>query len=187
MNRTIIFVMLTLFACVEGLAQSVDTNPSQDKNRVDVVALKDGSIVHGKLVEYIVGSHLIIINLEGERREFIGDQVAQVNSKVPMIINPKSEGFINTTDVGILMTSQPWQGAQGTFSFHSVNSWQFEKLGIVGLGTGVEFINSTMNIPVYVDVKIPLTKGNVVPYFGAFGGHTFSTHSLQSTDCVENV
>lgn len=169
MNRILILTLLTLFACVEGLAQ--------DEPRNDVVILKDGSIIRGQLVEYIVDDHLVIINLEGERREFTADRVHQVNSKLPKLVSPKASGFINTTDLGILMSSQPWQGSQGSFSFHSVNSWQFEKLGMVGLGTGVEFLNSTMNIPLYADVKLPLAKGNVVPYFGAFGGYTFSTHT----------
>jgi hypothetical protein len=169
MNRIIILLMLTLFAWVDSSAQDAD--------RVDVVVLKDGSFVKGQLVEYIVDSHLIIINLEGEVREFKADRINKVNSKLPKVVTPKKGGYINTTNLGILMSSQPWQGAQGTVSFHSINGWEFKKIGVFGIGTGVEFINQTMNIPVFLDAKIPLGKSNVVPYVGAFGGYSFSTHA----------
>jgi hypothetical protein len=161
-----LFLFLIVFVPVFAFAQNT--------GQVDVVTLKNGSVLRGEILEMnssdfvrIMIFDRNIISIPAEEISEIGREQASGGKHF------KSSGYLNRTGFELL------PGPDSTTPrFYMVNGYQFsERIG-VGIGTGFTPYNDPLSmIPLFIDMNFRLLKENYSPVFFAKFGYNFSIHN----------
>ena len=177
-------VLLYIFCIgffIEGMGQD---NPS---HWIDVVYLRDGSVLKGRILEY---------DYETEMRfEFsTGAQVVLAHSKIRSIrqelLNKgrvqktyqfKERGFYNATDLIILAVDERTDD-QAAAGLSSSFGFQFRRSIGAGIGFAVHNFSiggNEMIYALYGEARGYLNKKNVSPFYAAHAGYGFAANDDQ--------
>lgn len=148
-----IFAGLTLFA---------------QKNS-DVVYLKNGSIVKGKIL-MVDPDHYV--KLKTRDNNIWVFEMAKVDSiSHPVKVNtPIRTGYYNLTEFGVLAGSTN-NAKSAPFTLMNVNNWQFANGFAAGIGVGVHFFNETY-LPVVADFRYFIRKQGPLPFVSLQAGYS---------------
>lgn len=142
---------------------------------VDLLHLKNGSIIRGRIIEVDPAVQVRIRDMSGNLWVCAMEEVDRISSEEPgeEATWQGSEagfgtGFVNLTSMGFLAGSSRNEQA-APFSLVMVNGWMSQMGLFAGAGVGIEFLNTTC-MPLFADVRMDLNKGSVVPYLVAKGG-----------------
>jgi hypothetical protein len=144
----------------------------------DHVYLKTGSVIRGKILEVDPADHVKIEDRCGNIWYYRIDEVNKISSEP---FEDKGEvrgfgsGYVNVTSMGFLAGSSSNSQA-APFSLLTVNGWRSPFGLYTGLGVGIEFL-STNYMPLFLDLRFDLRKGDVVPYLLAKGGWSLPLNS----------
>ena len=172
-----LIVFLLLLSSVALLAQS---------GTEDIVYLKNGSIIRGKIIEQ-KDSDFLRIQIEGgtifqfswQEIDKIETGVAKINSeKDKKEIKYRTKGYFNDTELALLMGerfSQWSPGISTAFSFSTVNGYRFNRFLKTGGGIGLDIYNfeGLMLMPVFLRVSGDLLKLPVSPFYVLDAGYSF--------------
>lgn len=160
-------------ACVSASAQ---------EKYEDVVYLKNGSIIHGMIVEHVPntslsiksGANLFVYKLDEiakyTREELKDDATAGGGYGF------KPKGYVGTFEIGLADYATGGNLPMAAFMF--VNSYQFNPYVSLGLGLGAEVSSKKVyNVPVYADARFYFTKTRVAPYAGVGLGYNLNIAS----------
>ncbi len=145
----------------------------------DVVKLKDGSFIRGTIIEYIAGDHVRIKTEEGKVYEYPADAIARTDvgnagtGRSASTLVPKTKGFYNITGLGLSIGNY-YSSLRANPGLYTVNGWQWTPHLMTGIGTGIEYLNYAVRVPLTADVRWKFGKGNVNAYVGASAGYTVS-------------
>ncbi len=157
-------IRIFLFAlCAVFLAGNLYAQSSED-----VVYLKNGSILRGKVIENVTGVRTSI--------EIIGHNLIVIpDSAVKMILmDQKSSTGVRENAAGPLEVSANvsfYGGEQRSGGFTFIPSYRFPFRLAVGAGIGVEWFDH-QQIPFFADAKYSFLKGSWSPYVYAQGGYS---------------
>jgi hypothetical protein len=163
MKHIKIFSLLSL-AMVLGFAASAQN---------DVVRLKDGSMIRGTIIEYIVGDHVRIKTLEGNVYEYKADQLQTTRMGDTKTFEAKTKGYYNITGIGFTI-GQGSYGPSAGVNLHTINGYQWNSHLMTGIGAGIEYLKNQAQIPLFVDARWNLLKGNFTPVVGAMAGYSLA-------------
>lgn len=170
-------VIMALFLIIIGIQLS-----AQKSN--DVLYLKNGSIIYGKLVEIVNGTYKILTS-DGTVFIFQTYEVAKFTIQAPSFDGRKTNGFGFSLEAGFLIGSQQSEYF-APFSFNFLASITSNTKNVTSLGSGVEFLGRPYT-PLFLEYKyiiydqkaspfIFLRCGAVIP-FGSSGEQTSTTNS----------
>lgn len=156
---------------------------------VDHVYLKSGSVIRGQILEIDLNEHVKIQDLCGNIWFYKAAEVEKVTSE-PFESQADyknrggfAPGFVNMTSLGFLAgSSSNMQPAP--FSLVMVNGWRNSAGLFLGVGLGIEFLN-TNYLPLFVDMRYDITGKDVVPYLVLKGGYSLPMSSGYSEYDVE--
>jgi hypothetical protein len=133
----------------------------------DVLYLKNGSIVYGKLVEIKDGQYKMQ-TAEGSIFMFKTDEVDRFAKEAPLYDGRKKSGFGFALEAGLLVGSQETE-YQSPFSFNILAGVTADTKHVISFGSGVEFIGKPF-VPLFLEYKYMVTDRKSAPFFFVRGG-----------------
>lgn len=174
------FIAALLFVSIQLFAQ---------KGKEDVVYLKNGSIIHGRIIEIKINESITIINNCGDTIVINQDEIDRVE-KTDLAIRkekmrdttttPKTykySGFYSSVQMFLLkgsMEDTPLPNISMLFT----GGYQFNGRLNAGIGIGIDLMEDPY-MPVILEIKYIFKDTKVSPFFYINGGYTFA---LQTTD-----
>lgn len=145
----------------------------------DVVYLKNGSIIHGIIIEQIPNESLKIQTKDGNVFVYKMAEIEKITKEVVKgsensstnnsEFEIKHSGFTNITEFyaggGIKETVSKFM-----FGVHTINGYLINPHFSVGVGVGLELSNSLM-IPIFADFRYNFTSKSVSPFFSVDAGY----------------
>lgn len=142
--------------------------PSFSQKMKDVLYLKNGSIIYGKLIE-ATSSEYKIQTTDGSLMIFPVAEVEKFTREKPVFEGRKENGFTLTLESGLLAGSQDTKYF-APFSFNILAGYTGNTRNIVSLGTGVEFFGRPYT-PVFFEYKNIVRNSKTSPFvFFRLGG-----------------
>jgi len=174
-------VLVAMFLIITGIQLS-----AQKSN--DVLYLKNGSIIYGKLME-IVNDTYKIQTSDGSVFIFKAEEVEKFANQAPFFDGRKTDGFGFSLEAGLLIGSQQTEYIS-PFSFNFLASITSNTLNVTSLGSGVEFFGRPYT-PLFLEYKyiffnrktspfIFLRGGAVIPFGGS--GEKVSTQYTNTSE-----
>jgi hypothetical protein len=139
---------------------------SAQKTR-DVLYLKNGSIVYGKLVE-IVEDQYKMQTTDGSLFIYQSNEVERFSKESPVFEGRKAEGLGFSLEAGLLLGSQHAE-YPAPFSFNFMGSMTHNIKNITSIGSGVEFYGRTYT-PLFIEHKYILNSRKTAPFIFIRGG-----------------
>jgi len=133
----------------------------------DVLYLKNGSIIYGKLIE-IVDDQYKIQSSDGSIFIFKTSEVEKFSKESPFFDGRKTAGFGFSLEAGLLVGSQHTDFS-APFSFNFLASVTSNTKNITSIGSGVEFFGRPYT-PLFIEYKYIFYNKKTSPFFFARGG-----------------
>ncbi len=163
------------------------------KNLQDVVYLKNGSIIHGIITEFIPDKS-VKIETEGNNvfvfeMQEVEKVTKEVASKAKRDLTPyiKKKGFFNETELGMLLGKSSDDSKTTDFSVSTVNGYQVNRHFRIGAGVGIDHYgqyNHTF-LPVFGRVSGDVVKFWVTPVYFVDAGYGFLFEKDEYTNGAE--
>ncbi|RLD34094.1 MAG: hypothetical protein DRJ15_00545 [Bacteroidetes bacterium] len=175
MKKSIVLILSLLFTLLAY---------SQEIQYEDVVYLKNGSIIHGMIIEQIPNQTIKIKTADGNLFVFEYTQIEKITKEeVPQEYQPKEQkaapaspyvgkenGFEGTVD---LLFAVQLEWGEPVLGMHFIGGYRFIPQLYLGAGTGVEIYSEETMLPLFVQVRTDFVKAKVTPFFYANVGYAF--------------
>ena len=176
-------VLTTLFICTFIILITSFQSIAQ-KEQQDVIFLKNGSIINGKIIEIKVNESIKIVNNCGDTWVINQTDIERVEKREVMVKSkkikdtlsiPKSykhSGFYSGIQMAFLkgtMEDTPLPNLSLVFTGGYQFSWGLN----LGAGIGIDLMEESY-LPVVLDLKYVFRDSKVSPYFYINGGYTFA-------------
>ncbi len=154
-------------------------------NYEDVVYLKNGSIIHGMIIETVPNQTIKIQTKDRNVFVYKMDEIEKI-TKEPMqttsppelrneIPNIKQSGYTNITelDFGLGVSSDTNSYSYG---IQTVNGYLINQYFSMGIGLGIEKYNALF-LPIFVDFRGNLLNSLITPFFDVSLGYSFGINN----------
>jgi hypothetical protein len=145
----------------------------------DVLYLKNGSIIYGKLLE-ISDNKYRIQTAEGSLFIYSSEEVDKFIKEVPRFDGRKTSGIGFALEAGLLVGSQNSE-FDAPFSFNLLVNYTAGTKNIVGIGSGIEFLGSAYS-PVFIEYKRLFNERKATPFIFFRGGALIHTGADEESD-----
>ncbi|MBL7784424.1 MAG: hypothetical protein JNM36_00775 [Chitinophagales bacterium] len=162
--------LLTLTLCCWLAFSSLLLAQNQQE---DVVYLKNGGFVRGKIVENIPNQKVVIESSAKTVYTFNPSEIERITQETrptntqPVALNVPKKGFYHLTQGGLSFSGENNTVAQKqNASLMTVNGYKFFRFLGVGIAAGVEWYPQHRVYPISLDVRGDiLPKGIITPYY----------------------
>ncbi len=169
MKRTIAYFILLFLLCSAVYSQS---------SYIDVVYLKNGSIIKGVILEQVPGKNLKLETTDKSIFVFDMAEVEKITRELPeklakrQNLNGLTKGYKPIVEIGLMANDN---GPLHKIDF--INAYQFNPYLSLGVGTGlraylVDFDDIYM--PLFADLRVNFKDTRVSPYFSLGAGYSFN-------------
>ncbi len=171
-------------------AYSSRKKPGIPRVKGEMVMLKDGSRIFGKIINYEPSKALVMKMKNGHEVSLPSEEIQFIKynkrAKKPLYISRK--GFFNETDIGVVLGKQhPSFSNIGNFSIHTINGYRFSPALHVGAGIGLDFQPGLHVVPYYINVGGEIGKSPVVPIYFANVGYSYAETRHDINDFIDSV
>ena len=154
----------------------------------DVVYLKNGGLVRGKIIEYFPDKHVKIETIGGNVWVFQADEILKIEKeetyifkkKKPVVLHEK--GYFNHTNFGLLIGSNSYYYYNPVrASIFTVNGYRFANRFSLGLGFGPDYTGQA-SFPLFADARYEFRQQKFTPIAIIQGGYTFFADGSSNSD-----
>jgi hypothetical protein len=160
--------MKKLFASVLLLIFTLISLSAQKKK--DVLYLKNGSVINGKLLE-ASDSQYKIRTADGSIFIYSSPEVEKFINETPLFEGRKKSGIGIAMEAGFLIGAQSSQ-YKSPFSFNIIGNVTVNTRNIFGIGSGAEFLGTSFT-PLFLEYKYLFSDKKSTPFIFARGGKIF--------------
>jgi hypothetical protein len=153
--------------------------PLSAQKKKDVLYLKNGSIIYGKLME-VNDNQYKIKTKDGSFFIFSSAEVEKFVNETPLFDGRKTKGAGFALEGGFLVGSQS-SDYKAPFSFNILGNITANTKNIFGLGSGVEFLGQPFT-PLFLEYKYIFSDKKTTPFIFFRGGRLFHLHEEAKTD-----
>jgi hypothetical protein len=158
-------ILLLLF-CI-----SLYCTASAQSQYEDVIYLKNGSIIHGIIVEQVPNTSVkiksgvnVLVYKMDEIAKITKEETKEQGAAASVF---KSKGYSGMVELGY--TDFPPRAGNPNmpmFSINVINGYMFNPYFFIGIGVGMDAsAQNVFNMPLFEDVRVNFLKGKVTPYF----------------------
>ncbi len=170
------------------------------KKTEDIVYLKNGSVIHGAIIEIIPTETLKIQTADHSIFIFKMDEVDRIAEGPPDYFEKKKNSYVNIFDIGYLIASgqasmefnghsDKHDNEYEAYSVRDVNGFLASKNFILGIGIGYEnytssatdFLPKTEYIPLFIDLRSFNGSKSTSAYFACDLGYKFGLTKTSAT------
>ncbi|ULQ51389.1 hypothetical protein [Flavihumibacter fluvii] len=160
-----IFIWILLLGMHVAIAQ---------KNSDDVIHLKNGGAVRGKILADSA-LQVKIQTADGSIWVFRKDEIDFISKEARFrTFSYKDKGFAHFTELGPLVAGKTTIEGVTTaaFSFQMVNGYKFNQYLFTGIGAGVDLYATQSIIPVFGSIRGDISKnGTIIPFYFIDAGY----------------
>lgn len=157
-------------------------NLSAQKNK-DVLYLKNGSIIYGKLME-VIDNQYKIKTPDGSLFVFPSAEVDKFVNETPVYDGRKKRGLGFSLEAGVLIGSQS-SDYKAPFSFNIGGNYTCNVRSIFGIGSGVEYLGKPFT-PLYLEYKYLFSSKKTAPFIFVRAGKLFNLKGDDSNNDYVN-
>ena len=182
--------LFTLFACCLfpfAPALIAQQNPGEC---TDIVRLRDGSELRGKITEYAPEGNIVIVSWSGVTMTLPATNVKKIvqrcqdDKRSVRTYDFRENGLYNATRFDALIGQAYFgENAVGYTLYHSIG-WMFNRWVGAGIGGGAEIFtpdgNEITTYPLFAEVRGYFLAKNVTPFYTVGGGWAFAGKSTGS-------
>ncbi len=172
MKKLLLFLLILIISGPQISAQKTK----------DVLFLKNGSKIYGKLVE-VNSSEYKIRTADGSEMIYSIGEVDKFTRETPFFEGRKTEGFTFTVETGLLIGPQSARYT-APFSFNFLAGVTGKTRNIFSIGSGVEFIGRPFT-PLYLEYKYILYDRKTSPFIFLRGGAIIPLGGDESSSTFE--
>jgi len=144
--------------------------PLSAQRTKDVLYLKNGSIIYGKLLE-VTDSLYKIKAYDGSIYIYSMPEVEKLVNEVPPFDGRKQSGLGFVLEAGVLVGAQS-SDYKAPFSFNILANITSNTKHIFGLGSGVEYLGQPFT-PIFAEYKYLFSNRKTTPFLFIRGGNLF--------------
>lgn len=139
---------------------------AQQKAKQDILKLKNGAIIRGKLLEN--ADIAKIQTAEGNIFVYPNTEVLEVTTGFnPSIL--KEKGFLNMTEIGVLSGANSEDSftprRYASFSFRTFNGYQFNPYFALGISLGTDWYDEVVIAPLALGIRGDFLKTRITPFY----------------------
>lgn len=157
-------------------------NVYPQKQMLDVVYLKNGSIIKGEILEINRDKELIILTTDNKKWIFHINEIDYVKHEkgTPSgsLVNQLTKGYINFSGMGLLIGDKSNEQI-APFSVSMVNGYAINQHVSIGGGVGLEFLEIT-SVPIFADTRYYIGQNRANPFVSLQGGYSFPIEDKSS-------
>ncbi|MCX6237672.1 MAG: hypothetical protein NTY07_08970 [Bacteroidia bacterium] len=158
MRKSAIVLIALLFLINISFAQ---------RDKRDVVYLKNGSVIRGQIINRLPSGQVQIKRGDNSYQVYESSQFDSIGK-----VNRIHPTYFNLTEAGILAGNSNNKYAS-QFSLMNISGWQFKNHFSLGAGAGVEFFSETY-LPVVADFRYSFNLHKMNTFFGLQAGYSFA-------------
>ena len=152
------------------------------QKKKDVLYLKNGSIIYGKLIE-VADNQYKIKTSDGSIFIFSSTEVEKFENETPLYDGRKKRGLGFALEGGFLVGAQS-SDYRAPFSFNIIGNVTSNTKNIFGLGSGVEYLGQPFT-PLFLEYKYLFSEKKTTPFIFFRGGKLFNLQGdTQNNDYV---
>ena len=156
--------------------------PLSAQKTKDVLYLKNGSIIYGKLLEATDSLYKIRI-YDGSIFIYPSHEVEKFVNEMPLYEGRKKSGLGFVVEAGVLAGAQS-SDYKTPFSFNFLANITSNTRNIYGLGSGVEYLGQPF-MPVFIEYKFLFSDRKTTPFIFLRGGKLFHLNGdAQNSDYI---
>ena len=174
MKKSIVLIILLTSALL----------PLSAQRSKDVLYLKNGSILYGRLLE-VKDDVYKIQTSDGSIFIYSGPEIEKFVNEIPVFDGRKKDGFGFALEAGFLIGAQSSEYPD-PFSFNCLASYTAKTRNLISLGSGVEFIGRPY-APLFIEYKYSFHDRKVTPFIFARGGKLFFLGQEEGTSDGNNM
>jgi hypothetical protein len=147
----------------------------------DVVYLKNGSIIHGVIIEQVPNQSIKIQTRDGNVFVYRIDEVEKMTKEQVKTGNAgfkgsgiKQSGFTNITELNFGIGLGNYNN-DFSYGIQTINGYLVNPYFSAGLGIGVDKYRSVTFIPLFADFRANFINGDVSPFLSTGIGYSLST------------
>lgn len=174
--KAIIYLFLItvffIFVCPDAKAQLAKTN------KQDVVYLKNGGVMRGKILERKEG--LLKLETRDKNVWVYGEEEVSEVKKETRAFFQKNQGYLNYLEIGILAGNNnnnsdffDTHEQYASFQLRYFQGYRILPLFAAGITTGVDFYLKEVLLPVALSLRGDLTRSKVTPVYVIESGYGF--------------
>lgn len=152
--------------------------PLSAQRKRDVLYLKNGGIIYGKLIEF-AGDRYKIRTADGNTLVYYATDVERMEYETTISGERKKNGPGFALEAGFLLGSQS-ADYRTAFSFNMIGSITSNTKNSFGLGSGVEYLGQSF-LPLFFEYKYIFNEKKASPFFFVRGGKLFHLGSDAGT------
>lgn len=160
--------MKKLFASVIILIFTLMPLSAQKKK--DILYLKNGSTIYGKLIE-VNDSQYKIKTADGSIFIYSSPEVEKFINETPLFEGRKKKGVGIAMEAGFLVGAQSSE-YKSPFSFNIIGNLTLNTKNIFGIGSGVEYLGKSFT-PLFLEYKYLFFDRKSAPFIFVRGGKLF--------------
>jgi hypothetical protein len=161
MKKISLSVIMLIFSIITLLAQK----------QKDVLYLKNGSIIYGRLME-VSENHYKIKTPDGSLFIFSSAEVEKFANETVVYEGRKKKGFGFAFEAGLLIGAQSTE-YKAPFSFNITGNITADVKNIFGIGSGVEYLGKPFT-PLFLEYKYLFTEKKTTPFMFFRAGRLFN-------------
>ena len=189
-------MMRGIFLCTFIARLLFSNTLSAQTNFQDVVFLKNGSIIHGTVVELVPNESIRIKTMYNDVILFKMDEIQKITREQSPLVSPqrerltddkvKTHGFTSILEFFYSSGSfaeditQDEPNKLTSLGFVTVNGYMFNPHLSTGIGIGIQGYDNFGIVPVYADVRFNVLKGTITPFVSFDVGYSVSTDEIVS-------
>lgn len=162
---------------------------SSQKNFIDVVYLKNGSIIHGTIIEQIMNVSIKIETADKNVFVYKYDEIEKINKEEQLqntynAIN--RPGYQGNTEFLISFIGD----GESFIKINSINGYRFNPYFSIAIGTGVWFDYEFKDaiIPLFLDLRCNILNSRITPYVAIGAGKAWvATEEFESDGYFANL
>jgi hypothetical protein len=158
--------------------------PLSAQKSKDVLYLKNGSMIYGKLLE-VKDNRYKIQTSDGSIFIYSGPEIEKFVNETPLFDERKKNGFGFALEAGFLIGAQNSEFTT-PFSFNCLVSYTASTKNLISLGSGVEFIGRPY-APLFIEYKYSFNDRKTTPFIFARGGKLFYLGQEEGTSDANNM
>jgi len=169
----------------------------------DVLYLKNGSIIHGLIIEQVPNVSIKIQTKDRNVFVYTIDEILKITKEeIPTgrkgrekltSDNIKKRGFLNITEITIgkdildngsseAISQSSNNDLQPSIGIQTINGFLFNPYLSIGLGLGLHSYNDISFVPVFADIHVYLFKDPVTPFISLDAGYSFTAKEVYAID-----
>jgi hypothetical protein len=161
---------------------------------VDIIYLKNGSIIKGDVIEFIPNEKVKIQTKDGSIFVYTSSEVEKI-IKEPNVIKTNildsssikknslsyfKKGFLAITEIGALFADKNGNNNKPDFSFNQIIGSRTNEHFSIGMGAGIDANKNILYVPITLDTRIYFIKKRITPFLNIAPGYALLRYTFKN-------